>query len=104
MMAEKSKAEKQLEWACRILMTLDVIVILAGYLSFFQAKWQLTSPLIPKDLVYRIMDDGADRIMNASIIAGVIFMTGIWFYSFQKRRIAAGLFGMAVIAFSIFRL
>ena len=49
--------DKQREWTCRILMTIDVIVIIAGYLSYFQTRYQLVSPLIPGSAIYQIMSD-----------------------------------------------
>lgn len=56
-MPTAEKTERQIEWMCRLLMTIDVPVISAGYLSYFQTKHQLISPLIPKTTVYDIMSD-----------------------------------------------
>jgi hypothetical protein len=92
------RREKQIEWACRILMTVDIIIISAGYVSFFQAKNQLMSPLIPKSTVYQISYDSNDTIMKASLISCGLFLIGLWFYSFKKKVVALILFSLAVIA------
>ena len=99
-----SKRDNQLEWACRILMTIDVFVLVAGYISIFQAQHQLVSPLIPESTVYRILADGNNVAMKASLISGGLFATGLWFYSFKKKVPAVILFGLAVIAWIILAL
>ena len=100
-MTALSKRENQLEWTCRILMTIDVIVILAGYLSYFQTKQQLISPLIPKSMVYQIMSDSGDVIMKISLISAIPFMTGLWLYSFKRKIAAVVLFGVTAILYKI---
>jgi hypothetical protein len=103
-MPEISKKEKQLDWACRILMTTDVLFMLAGYLSFFQTKHQLVSPLIPTETVYRIFVDGGDEIMKASIIAAIIFLAGCWLYTFRLKKLSLLLFIISPVCFKLFLL
>ena len=91
-MVEILKREKQLEWACRILITVDVLVILSGYLSYLQIKRQLTSPLIPHTTITQIWYDSNDAIVKASIISAIIFLSGLWLYSFKKKNLALFLF------------
>jgi hypothetical protein len=101
-MAETSKGGKQLEWACRILMTADIIVIISGYLIWFQTKRQLVSPLIPRSTVYEIFSDSSDSYFKASLVAAAMFITGLWFWSFKK-KIAAIIIFSAVILLLPFR-
>jgi hypothetical protein len=96
-----SNKEKQLEWACRILMTIDVIVIVAGYLSYFQTKQQLISPLIPKSTVYQILSDAGDVIMKISLILAIPFVAGLWFYSFNRKIPAIVLFGLTAFLYKL---
>lgn len=103
-MPEISNKEKQLNWACRILMTIDVLVVLAGYISFFQAKRQLVSPLIPKETIYQIFYDGGDDIMKASMMAAIIFLSGIWLYTFGLKKMALLLFIISPVCFKLFLL
>jgi hypothetical protein len=77
--------EKRIDWICRILMTINVFILVAGYISYFQAKRQLVSPLIPKNILYQILEDGGDIIMKAIFGSAVLFLTGLWFYSFRKK-------------------
>lgn len=100
-MTEISKREKQLEWLCRLLMTADVIVIISGYFSWFHAKRQLISPLIPRSTVFEIFSDAGDLHFNISIIAGFIFLAGLWLYSFKKKIAAIILFSAAIGYFLI---
>ena len=72
-----SKKEILLEWSCRRLMTLDVCVIIAGYISFIQTQYTLDSPLIPTSIVYDIVRDSGK--MKVSLISGAIFLIGLWF-------------------------
>lgn len=99
-MTEISKKEKQIEWACRVLITLEVFVIIAGYIAYFQTKYQLVSPLIPHSILYEI----TDTYMKASLIASAGFLAGLWFYSFKKKTIALILFILSVLSYEIFLL
>lgn len=103
-MAEIIKRENKLDWACRILITLDLVVILGGYFSYFQIRYQLVSPLIPQSTIDQIISDNVCIIMKASIGAAVIFLAGLWFYTFRKKTIALFLFIIAPICFKLFLL
>jgi len=98
-MTEMSKRERSLEWACRLLMTADVIVIISGYLSWFQAKRQLVTPLIPRSTIYEIFSDGGDTHFKISILASLIFLSGLWLYSFKKKVPAIILFSATIVLF-----
>ncbi len=100
-MAEINNRENRLNWICRILMTLDLVVVTAGYLSFFQAKQQLSSPLIPDSTRLQIISDA--YIFHASLLAAVFFLAGLWFYSFNKKGIAIVLFAAALLGFRFYR-
>jgi len=89
--------EKRIEWICRILMTINVFILIRGYISYFQAKHQLVSPLIPKNIMYQILEDGGDIIMKGILGSAVLFLAGLWFYSFRKKIIAVILFSLSII-------
>jgi hypothetical protein len=95
-MPEKSIRDNQLDWACRLLMSADMIIIISGYLFWFKAKNQLVTPLIPRSTIYEIFSDVGDIYFKISIIASIIFLAGLWFYSF-KRKISAIIFFTATI-------
>jgi hypothetical protein len=100
-MPEISKKENQLQWICRILISINVLLIIGGYISFFQTKHQLDSPLIPRSTVYQIFADTDNMIMKASIISAGIFLAGFWFYSFNKKKTAIILFSACIISFKL---
>jgi hypothetical protein len=96
-MAEISKGEKQLDWVCRILISLDLYLTVSGYISFFQTKYQLTSPLIPRSTSYDI----SEIYMKAGLFTGIGLLAGLWFYFFQKRIIAIILLCLAAFSYEI---
>jgi len=95
-MAEISR-DKQLEWGCRILITLDLYFVAAGYILYFQTNYQLVSPLIPRSTLYDI----TDTIMKASLIATVGLLGGLWFYFFGKKLVAFILFSLTAIIYEL---
>ena len=103
-MQEITKRQNRIEWACRILMTADVFVLLWSYFNYYLVKWQLVSPLIPKSTIYQILFDDYDTTMKAVITAGLIFIAGLWFYSFNKKVIALILFSLTIVVFKILTL
>ena len=94
-MTELPKREMQIEWICRILITIDVFVVMVGYLSYFQAKHQLISPLIPTSTLSQILLDS--HIMEISCISAIPFLAGLWFYSFKRKVVAIILFSLTIV-------
>lgn len=102
-MAEISVNSKRIEWGCRVLIILDMLVVLSGYFSWYRAKKQLDSPLIPRSTVSEIFLDIADRYFSNAIGAAVIFTTGLLVYSFGKKILAMWLFGAVLLFFLLSR-
>jgi len=100
-MPEIRKSEKRIDWICRILMTLDIVVILSGYINWFQTRKQLVTPLIPRSTVYDIFSDSSDAYFTSSMIAAMVFLPGLWLYSFKKKKQAL-LFFIAPLLFFLF--
>lgn len=96
-MPEISKREKQIEWACRILLSVNVFVIVAGYIAYFQTKYQLLSPLIPRSILYEI----TDAYMKASLVSGCMFLIGIWLYSFKRRIASIIIFSLSALSYEL---
>lgn len=101
-MTETLRTEKQLDGICRVLMAAGMLVILAGYFSWFKTKRQLVSPLIPKSTVDTIYSDGSDIIFKACICAAVFFLCGLWAYTFQRKKIAIGFFLLSILGYWAF--
>lgn len=83
MMPEKLQKTTSREWACRILVTAHFLLVTAGYLVYTQTRYQLVTPLIPRDTVLTI----AGPYLYTSLCAGVTFLVSMWLY-FLRRRIA----------------
>ena len=98
-MTETRKNEKALDWICRGLMTLNIFAICETYISYFQVTQQLVSPLIPKSTVSEILYDTYNLTARAALISGVLFLTGLWFYSFKRKIVSIVLFGLSLILY-----
>ena len=97
-MPEISKREKRLDWICRILLSINLYVVIAGYITYFQTSYQLVSPLIPQSTVYKI----TDSYMKSSLAVSIFFLVGIWLYSFNKKIAAIISFALGVLSYDIF--
>jgi hypothetical protein len=98
-MPEISKREKRLEWACRIALSVNVFVIVSSYVAYFQARYQLDSPLIPPSTVHEI----TDAYMKSSLVVSGLFLIGLWFYFLKKRVVAIIILVFAVLFFVYLR-
>lgn len=96
-MPEISNREKTSEWVCRILITLDLYLAVSGYIAFFQTKYQLITPLIPRSTLYEI----SEIYMKAGLFTGIGLLAGLWFYFFRKRIIAIILLCLAAFSYEI---
>jgi hypothetical protein len=94
-MTEIKKQDKAEEWLCRILFSVVILLLVSGYLSALQTRYQLISPLIPAETVNTVIADS--RFYECSIGAGVFLLAGFWFYSFGKKRITMGLLVVAIL-------
>lgn len=98
-MPEIKKKDNSWDWVCRILFSIDVLLLISGYLSFIQTRKQLVSPLIPGSIADQIMADS--RFYESSISAGIILLAGLWFYSFNRKKAAVVLFGTAILVYQL---
>lgn len=76
-----TKRDKRIELACRVLLTLEVLVVIRGYLVSIQTKYQLMSPLIPQ----RIPDDIAYPYQVTSLVTGLVLIATLWLYFLGKK-------------------
>ncbi len=98
-MTEIIKKDITLDWVCRILFSIDILLLISGSLGYIQARKQLVSPLIPDSVVTSIITDS--RFYESSIGAGVILLAGLWFYSFNRKKTAVILFGTAILVYKL---
>jgi hypothetical protein len=78
-----SKKDKTIEIVSRILITLQLILVIRGYIELLQTKYQLVSPLIPQSVVYEV---SYPYIITSLIASGCMLVT-LWLY-FLKKKIA----------------
>ena len=87
----------KLEWSCRILLVINCLLALSGYVAFIQTDYQLTSPLIPSSLIIQI----AKHSVYASLPATVLLIAALCFYFAQKRTMVIILSSLAIISYYI---
>src|SRR5258705_1737948 len=85
-----SKKEKTIEIACRMLISLQLILVIRGYIALLQTKYQLVSPLIPESILY---DISYPYLMASLISAGMMLLT-LWLY-FTNKKIMTIIFASA---------
>ena len=90
-----SKKEKTIEIACRILISLQLVLVIRGYIAFLQTKYQLVSPLIPESAIYEI----SYTYVMTSLIASVCMIVTLWLY-FLKRKIPVIIIAAISLLFS----
>jgi hypothetical protein len=96
-MPEISEKPTWKEWACRILITLDLYLIAEGYFSFLLTHHQLISPLIPQSILY----DATTIQMKEGVATTVGLAAGIWLYFYKKRIAAIIVLGLAAASWEI---
>ena len=78
-----SNKDKTIEIVSRTLISLQLILVIRGYIAFLQTKYQLASPLIPQSIIYEI---SYPYIITSLIASGFMLVT-LWLY-FLKKKIA----------------
>ena len=76
-----SKKEKTIEIVCRILISLQLLLVIRGYIAFLQAKYQLVSPLIPENTIYEV----SNTYVITSLIASGCMLITLWLYFLKKK-------------------
>jgi hypothetical protein len=99
-MLEISEKPTWKEWACRILITLDLYFIAEGYFSFFLTHNQLVSPLIPQSILY----DATIVQMKGGLVTTIVMAAGLWLYFFKKRVAAIVILSLAMTSNEIMSL
>jgi len=80
---------------CRILLVLNCTIALLGYVGFFQANYQLASPIIPSSTVFFLVK----QQMFNSLVTGILFLIALAFYFFQKRIVTIIITSVSILAY-----
>jgi hypothetical protein len=96
-MEGKPKKLLQAEWACRILLTIHLFCVAGALIVFWQTKYQLVSPLIPKGTVEQI----TGPYWTASLVVAASYLAALWFYFFRKRTATIILSAASVLAYPL---
>ena len=97
LMQSNQKHTNNIEWVCRIILTIHLFRIAAGYITILQADYKLTSPLIPSFTVYEI----AKPYILPSFLMICSFVLALWFYFYQKKLVSLIISGISLVAFEV---
>ena len=89
--------ERSTEWACRIVLTVHLFTVVAGYISYLQTKYQLITPVIPANVIEQI----ASPFWKVSLAEAVLFSLSLWFYFFKKRLVVLILSSISILLFQV---
>lgn len=87
----------RLEWPCRILLIMNAILAILGYINFLQTDHQLVSPLIPPSVIMQL----AKHSVYAGLPAAVLLIVALCFYFAQKRTVVIILSSLAITSYFI---
>jgi hypothetical protein len=91
------KREKLTEWTCWLLLTVHFWFCASGYITYFQTKNQLTTPLIPESTILVISEPS---FFSALSICGS-FIISLWLYFFRKRIAVIILSAISIVAYEV---
>jgi len=91
-MAE-SKKDKRIEWICRVMLTLQLLLVVKGYVVFLQTKYQLVSPLIPESIIY----DVSNPHIISSLISSGFMLSSLWLYFINKKIASIVIAGISLL-------
>jgi len=98
-MPHTAEKEKWLNWVFRAFVLLDLYLIVSGYIAWYQTRYQLVSPLIPKQTINQIIADS--QFFEASIVTAAFFLVGVVSYTFNKKTAALVFLCLGAIAYEI---
>lgn len=76
----KNRANASKEVICRVLFTLNALMLAGSLLIYVQTEYQLDSPLIPRSTIDQI----AGPYLRGALVIAVLLIPCLWFYFFRK--------------------
>ncbi len=91
----KKRANAPKEVICRVLFTLNTLMLAASLLVYVQTEYQLVSPLIPRSTIDQI----AGPYLRGALVVAVLLIPGLWFYFFRKLTVVIVLLVLSLLGF-----
>lgn len=85
------------EVICRSLFTLNLVMLAGSLLTYVQTEYQLVSPLIPSDVVGKIVGP----YMQGSLVASILLIPSLWFYFYRKLAVVIVLQVLSIVGFAV---
>jgi hypothetical protein len=91
----KNRANASKEVICRVLFTLNTLMLAASLLVYVQTEYQLVSPLIPRSTIDQI----AGPYLRGALVVAILLIPGLWFYFFRKLTVVIVLLVLSLLGF-----
>ncbi len=94
-MSQVDLKARPIEWACRTVLTVHFLLVLAGYANYIQAKYALTTPVIPRSTIDLI----SYPFLKLSLSEGIVFIISLWFYFIRFRIVVLSISSISVVLY-----
>lgn len=93
----KNRANASKEVICRVLFTLNTVMLASGLLAYVQTEYQLVSPLIPRSTIDQI----AGPYLKGGVVVAILLIPSLWFYFFRKLTVVIVLQALSLIGYVV---
>jgi hypothetical protein len=91
----KNRSNASKEVICRVLFTLNTLMLAGSLLIYIQTQYQLVSPLIPRNIIDQI----AGPYLQGALPVAILLLPGLWFYFYRKLTVVIVLQALSLLAF-----
>jgi hypothetical protein len=93
----KNRANAAKEVICRVLFTLNTLMLAATLLMYVQTEYQLNSPLIPRGTIDQI----AGPYLKGGLVVAILLIPCLWFYFYRRLIVVIMLQGLSLAGFVV---
>jgi hypothetical protein len=88
----------KLDKASKIMLAVNAVINLSGYITFLQTDYQLVRPIVPQSVIFLI----AKTAEITGLITSILFLIALGFYFFEKRLITIIICSLAILIHFVF--
>lgn len=98
---QPERKNMRLEWGCRILLSIQLILTGSGYIKVWQTKYQLMSPLVPQSAVNTIISDVISYSYKPCFLLSASLLVALWLYFLNKKLAVVVMSSISILSFEI---
>jgi hypothetical protein len=96
----KNRSNASKEVICRVLFTLNTLMLAASLLNYVQTEYRLVSSLIPRSNIEQI----AGPYLKAGLVVAILLIPGLWFYFYRRLTMVIVLQALSLLGFILVQL